>query len=133
MTYTPDAGFSGTDSFSYTIENGSGRRDEATVTVAVLPKPKPVSLDCWKDEGTVGTLAGRALDGLRTDDRTGMTVAKCASTCASASGSFRFFGVQAGYGCFCDNDDDKDYDFFGKADNCNIACPGDPTKICGGH
>ena len=35
FTYTPDANFSGTDSFSYTIQDGSGKTDTATVTITV--------------------------------------------------------------------------------------------------
>ena len=36
VTYTPDAGFTGTDSFSYTISDGHGGTDTATVTVTVV-------------------------------------------------------------------------------------------------
>ncbi|SEJ34648.1 CshA/CshB family fibrillar adhesin-related protein [Demequina mangrovi] len=36
-TYTPDAGFSGTDSFTYTVEDAAGQRVAATVTVTVTP------------------------------------------------------------------------------------------------
>ena len=35
MTYTPDAGFSGTDTFDYTISDGNGGTDTATVTITV--------------------------------------------------------------------------------------------------
>ena len=35
VTYTPDAGFFGTDSFDYTISDGNGSTDTATVTVTV--------------------------------------------------------------------------------------------------
>ena len=41
VTYTPDLGFNGTDSFTYTISDGNGGTDTATVTVTVtgtLPK-----------------------------------------------------------------------------------------------
>ena len=37
ITYTPDQGFSGTDPFDYTISDGKGGTDSATVTVTVLP------------------------------------------------------------------------------------------------
>ena len=37
LTYTPDADFSGTDTFTYTVEDGNGGSDEATVTVTVDP------------------------------------------------------------------------------------------------
>jgi hypothetical protein len=39
FTYTPPAGFEGTDSFSYTIEDSDGDSDSATVTVTVDPAP----------------------------------------------------------------------------------------------
>jgi Ca2+-binding RTX toxin-like protein len=35
LTYTPNTGFSGSDSFSYTISDGNGGTDTATVSVAV--------------------------------------------------------------------------------------------------
>jgi predicted RNA-binding protein with EMAP domain len=35
ITYTPNANFNGTDSFSYTVSDGNGGTDEATVTVTV--------------------------------------------------------------------------------------------------
>jgi VCBS repeat-containing protein len=37
VTYTPDADFNGTDSFTYTIEDGQGDTHSATVTVTVAP------------------------------------------------------------------------------------------------
>ncbi len=44
VTYTPDAGFSGEDSFTYTISDGNGGTDSATVTVTVVNQP-PVAED----------------------------------------------------------------------------------------
>ncbi|NBB96533.1 MAG: hypothetical protein GVY16_12465, partial [Planctomycetes bacterium] len=35
VTYTPDAGFTGTDTFDYTVSDGNGGFDTATVTVTV--------------------------------------------------------------------------------------------------
>ena len=37
ITYTPNAGFVGTDDFTYTIGNGKGGNAKATVTIAVTP------------------------------------------------------------------------------------------------
>ncbi|WP_203653028.1 CshA/CshB family fibrillar adhesin-related protein [Demequina activiva] len=37
VTYTPDAGFSGTDTFTYTVEDADGQEATATVTVTVTP------------------------------------------------------------------------------------------------
>ena len=39
--YTPDAGFSGVDSFDYTVTDGLGRTATATVTVTVTPRARP--------------------------------------------------------------------------------------------
>ncbi|MGF1525007.1 MAG: beta strand repeat-containing protein, partial [Leptolyngbyaceae cyanobacterium] len=47
VTYTPDAGFSGTDSFTYTISDGNGGTDTAavTVTVSATANQDPVAND----------------------------------------------------------------------------------------
>ena len=37
-TYTPDAGFTGDDEFTYTISDGNGGTDTATVDVTVTPE-----------------------------------------------------------------------------------------------
>ncbi|MAT96582.1 MAG: hypothetical protein CL608_05510 [Anaerolineaceae bacterium] len=37
VTYSPDAGFTGSDSFTYTVSDGNGGSDTATVTVTVEP------------------------------------------------------------------------------------------------
>lgn len=39
ITYTPNSGFSGTDSFSYTVSDGSGGTTTAAVSVTVNPAP----------------------------------------------------------------------------------------------
>ncbi len=52
FTYTPDAGFVGTDTFSYTISDGKGGSDTATVTVVVIRLvvgPPTDANDCKKD------------------------------------------------------------------------------------
>ena len=36
FSYTPNAGFSGSDSFTYRVSDGSLESDEATVSVAVI-------------------------------------------------------------------------------------------------
>jgi hypothetical protein len=40
-TYTPPAGFNGTDSFTYTADDGHGGSDTGTVTVTVNPLDNP--------------------------------------------------------------------------------------------
>ena len=42
LTYTPNSGFEGLDSFDYVVSDGNGGIDTATVTVNVLPFPTPV-------------------------------------------------------------------------------------------
>lgn|GEM_PF-4183794 len=37
LVYTPQAGFTGTETFTYTVDDGLGRSDTATVTVTVSP------------------------------------------------------------------------------------------------
>ena len=37
MTYTPNAGFSGSDAFTYTVEDAEGQEVSAIVTVTVTP------------------------------------------------------------------------------------------------
>ncbi|MGP1386414.1 MAG: Ig-like domain-containing protein [Thainema sp.] len=39
LQYTPAANFSGTDTFTYTIQDGQGGQDTATITVNVAPPP----------------------------------------------------------------------------------------------
>ena len=41
VTYTPDPDFHGSDSFTYTVGDGSGLTDQATVTVTVRPVDDP--------------------------------------------------------------------------------------------
>ena len=60
ITYTPDADFSGEDSFTYTISDGNGGEDTATVTITVIPvNDPPVAVDDSEttDEDTPVTVA----------------------------------------------------------------------------
>lgn len=41
LSYTPDANFNGTDTFTYTVSDGNGGTDTATVTVNVTPVNDP--------------------------------------------------------------------------------------------
>lgn len=43
--YTPDADFNGTDSFTYSVDDGNGGSDGSTVTITVDPVADPVVLD----------------------------------------------------------------------------------------
>ncbi len=61
ITYAPNAGFFGTDSFTYTVDDGNGGTDTATVTVTVeeanqAPVVSPIEVSFGEDE------TGRVLD-----------------------------------------------------------------------
>ncbi|MEM6374586.1 MAG: cadherin-like domain-containing protein, partial [Pseudomonadota bacterium] len=69
FTYTPNQGFSGQDSFTYSASDGNGGSDTATVTItvnAVAPPPPPPS--------------GLITNGLVADFRTGQSVDTSGST-----------------------------------------------------
>ncbi|MDA7424467.1 Ig-like domain-containing protein [Thalassococcus lentus] len=62
VTYTPDAGFTGTDSFTYEILDTDGEGDTATVTVTVTDNGPPVAVDdtATTEEGTPVIIADPA-------------------------------------------------------------------------
>jgi hypothetical protein len=53
VTYTPDAGFTGTDTFTYTISDGNGGTDTATVTVNVQDGGGENTVDAVDDSYTI--------------------------------------------------------------------------------
>lgn len=67
VTYTPDAGFQGADSFTYTIADGQGRTASALVTVTVAPFCPTTSTshdfesggDGWRVETAENELGGQ--------------------------------------------------------------------------
>ncbi len=56
--YMPNQGFSGTDSFSFTVDDGNGGSDTATITVTVLPNQAPLAWD-----GAVTVQSGHTISG----------------------------------------------------------------------
>ncbi|RDD62279.1 Ig-like domain-containing protein [Ferruginivarius sediminum] len=64
-TYTPDADFSGTDSFTYTVTDNNGSQDQATVSVEVSDTPDaPVAAD---DRVSVRADGSKTIDVLAND------------------------------------------------------------------
>lgn len=67
VSYTPEAGFVGTDSFKYTVKDNAGLvSNVATVTVLVSPNQPPVATD---DSGTVRSGGTVSLDVAGNDSR----------------------------------------------------------------
>ena len=60
LTYTPDSGYSGTDSFQFTDTNGTATSAPVTVALTVIGQPTAVALSATTAEGTTRaiTLAG---------------------------------------------------------------------------
>jgi len=68
LTYTPDANFNGTDSFAYTVSDGNGGADTATVNIIINPvNDAPVANDqavtLSEDETVYITLTATDIDG----------------------------------------------------------------------
>jgi hypothetical protein len=53
VTYTPDADFNGSDSFTYTISDGNGGTDSATVIITVNPVNDPPSVTANSEKVSV--------------------------------------------------------------------------------
>ncbi|MBU2886276.1 tandem-95 repeat protein, partial [Gilvimarinus agarilyticus] len=52
VTYSPNAGFFGLDSFTYTISDGNGGTDTVTVPVEVRPENNPADIDLDGDDSS---------------------------------------------------------------------------------
>jgi cyclophilin family peptidyl-prolyl cis-trans isomerase len=93
VSYTPAADFTGTETFTYTIEDASGASSTATVTVEVLDfTPRTVSGSVM-DTGSGMGLGGVAVTLTGTDDF-GETVSL--STNSDGSGNYEFAGLAPG-------------------------------------
>jgi hypothetical protein len=94
---------------------------------------KPVTtsqyLGCFRDQQTNAlggaTTQGRDIDGFITNDAS-MTSARCIAVCRNQG--FPYAGTQYATYCFCG----RSYGRSGAADNCNMACGGNPGEMCGG-
>ncbi|MAN65211.1 WSC domain-containing protein [uncultured Hyphomonas sp.] len=94
--------------------------DRACGTSASKSNVQTAFLGCYRDEND------RDLSGFRVDSNTSTTPEACQKTCSDKG--YKYASVQYGISCMCDND----YGKYGKADNCDMACTGDKTQMCGG-
>jgi len=62
FTYTPDAGFDGTDSFTYQISDGNGGVDTGVVTITVEPSEPPTGAQPVFAVGGVSSFSGATAD-----------------------------------------------------------------------
>jgi hypothetical protein len=105
VTYKPATGFSGGDSFGYTISDGRGGTASSTISVTVAPRPNhsPVAVaDSASTSAPVGELADVCIAVLANDsDPDGDTLSIAGFTQASAgtvvrSGNLLCYSVYAG-------------------------------------
>jgi hypothetical protein len=85
FTYTPDAGFVGTDSFTYRVDDGTGRSDDATATITVAAVTNTTTLfylgtsgssgDVW-DLTTSAPAAASPVPDFDGDGSPGLTIAR---------------------------------------------------------
>lgn len=72
VDYTPDADFSGTDSFDFTVTDGSGQTATATVTITVTPVNDPPTLTTnvglAVDQGATGSITAALFAATDPDD-----------------------------------------------------------------
>ncbi|WP_249999544.1 Ig-like domain-containing protein [Actinoplanes sp. M2I2] len=100
LTYTPAAGWSGTDSFDFTVDDGHGGTDTRTITVVVtngVPVAQPDSVTV--PAGTVATIDVLANDRDPNNDRLTVTidVAPAHGTAAVAADGKITYTPAAGY------------------------------------
>jgi Bacterial Ig domain len=98
-SYTPDAGYTGEDSFSYTITDGQGHYSSATVTVDILPDligPGPYAADDYATSNQDQPVSIAVLDNdLGAQSITGVSTP--ANGSASVSGSDVLYTPNPGY------------------------------------
>lgn len=84
FTYTPNAGFAGTDSFTYVTSDPRGSTDTATVTVSVTAGTYLSIGDVWVTEGNAGT-ANAAFTITRSGATGGVSTVKYKTTNGTAT------------------------------------------------
>ncbi|CAN0209622.1 unnamed protein product [Ectocarpus sp. 12 AP-2014] len=92
------------------------------------PSPPSPSSSSYSYVGCFVDSPDRVLSGDSiTSSNSVMTTAYCADFCEGSD----YFGVQFGYECFCSSSGDTP-DELGESEDCEMACSGDSSEICGG-
>jgi hypothetical protein len=93
--YTPNAGFTGTDAFTYTIDDGNGHASTATVTVTVTPvgNQAPVAVNDTAFTGMDTTISIPASTLLANDTDANGDVLTLVSVQAPVNGSVNISGI----------------------------------------
>ncbi|KIJ45844.1 hypothetical protein M422DRAFT_778632 [Sphaerobolus stellatus SS14] len=99
---------------------------EASVRARQASLPSGWSaLGCFSDSPTARALRTSAFTSVDS-----MTITSCINFCTS--GGFDFAGVEFGRECYCDTIIHGPSGLVSNSSDCNVACSGDPTTICGG-
>ncbi len=93
--------------------------------ITATPNANGLYLGCFRDRGDPNGLNGRDLHAFGFNSSR-MTPELCIRECARRG--YRYAALQYSQSCLCDNN----YGKYGRADNCNMRCRGNKTKICGG-
>lgn len=107
---------------------------KAPVVAAPVKPAYPTTLPSgWNAASTqcIQEVNGRALTGASTTD-SAMTVPKCLAFCQSKG--FQYAGLEYGVGgeCYCSSMLNNGASLSSASSNCNMACNGDATSLCGG-
>ncbi|MBY8978061.1 tandem-95 repeat protein [Rhodobacteraceae bacterium NNCM2] len=116
FSYTPNNGFTGTDSFNYTVQDPDGQKDTGTVTFNVLEVgalPTPV----FEDDG--GTFAGSSNDAQTISHQSGWE-----TSAGTVSFSFTADNVSGMQGLIS-----KDAKYFGTGGHLGILLDGDDLLV----
>ncbi len=100
VTYTPDADFNGEDFFNYTIDDGNGGTDNATVNVTVMPmNDAPIASDDFNtiNEDTILNVAAPGVLANDTDPDASDTLSVVADTYLTINGAVVTINADGSY------------------------------------
>lgn len=95
VVYTPNAGFTGSDSFTYTVDDGFGGQQSANVVVTVIPEnPLPIAVN---DSATANAGQTISIDVLANDSDPEGEAISLVSVDQPSNGSAQVSGSQVSY------------------------------------